>query len=98
MAPILGYKSIPRGTYYKGVIFEGMSSENPIFAYPVDLDKNEFKMELNSVLFTLRLNRSDKIKIGEFNVCLFDIIKGEFGEGLPQSYSESFVELRPKGA
>ena len=94
---ILGYKSIPRGTVYAGVIIEGTSFDQSVFAFPVDLDKNEFKVELNSVIFTLRLNRSNKIKFGEFNVCLFDVIKAEFGEGLPQSVSDSFVELKPKG-
>ena len=97
-APMLDYKSIPRGTIYNGVILEGTSFDQSVFAFPVDLDKNEFKVELNSVIFTLRLNRSNKIKTGEFYVCLFDVIKAEFGEGLQQSYSESFVELKPKGA
>ena len=91
------YNSIPRGTVYAGVIFEGTSFDQSVFAFPVDLDKNEFKMELDSVIFTLRLNRSNKIKTGEFNFCLFDVIKAEFGEGLQQSYSDSFVELKPKG-
>ena len=95
--PIIDYKTIPRGIVYNGVIFEGTSFDQPVFAFPVDLDKNEFKTELDSVIFTLRLNRSNKIKIGEFNVCLFNVIKAEFGEGLQQLYSESFVELKPKG-
>ena len=94
---VLTYNSIPRGTIYAGVIFEGTTFNQPVFAFPVDLDKNEFKMELNSVIYTLRLNRSKKIENNGVSFCLFDVIKGEFGEGLPESYSESFVELKPKG-
>ena len=33
----------------------------------------------------------------EISFCLFDVIKAQFGEGLPESYSESYVELKPKG-
>lgn len=95
--PIINYKTIPRGTIYEGVIFNGISSDLTVFAFPVDLDKNEFKMELNSVIFTLRLNRSKKIKENDLSFCLFDLIKAEFGEGLPHSYSELSVELKPKG-
>lgn len=95
---VFNYKSIPRGIFYAGVIFEGIQVEERVFAFPVDLDKKEFKVELNSVLFTLRLNRSKKIKIGNFRVCFFDTIKAEFGEGLLAPFSESFVELKPKGA
>ncbi len=95
--PITGYKTIPRCTVYTGAIFEGMQFDTYVIAFPVDLDKNEFKVELNSVIFTLRLNRSKKIKLEDFRICTFDVIKAEFGEGLQQSFSESFVELKPKG-
>ena len=92
------YKSIPRGTFYKGVILEGTSFDIPVFVFPVDLDKNEFKVELNSVIYTLRLNRYSRIEDDEtFRFCLFDLIKAQFGEGLPPLHSESYIELKPKG-
>lgn len=95
---IFGEKTIPRGIVYEGVIFGGVSVNQLVFAFPLDLDKKDFKVELDSVIFTLRLNRSNKIEYGNFRLCLFDVIKAQFGEGLPFSYSESFVELKPKGA
>lgn len=95
---ILGEKTIPRGIVYKGLIFGGVSVKQQAFAFPLDLDKKDFKVELDSVIFTLRLNRSKKIEYGSFRLCLFDVIKAQFGEGLPFSYSDSFVELKPKGA
>ena len=92
------YKSIPRGTFYKGIILNGTSFDIPVFVFPVDLDKNEFKVELNSVIYTLRLNRSNRIENDKnFRFCLFDLIKAQFGEGLPSLHSESYVELKPKG-
>lgn len=94
---ILGKKTIPRGIVYEGVIFEGASVNIFAFAFPVDLDKKDFKVEVDSVIFTLRLNRRNKIKYGDFRLCLFDVIKAQFGEGLPYLHSESFVELKPKG-
>ena len=95
---IFGVNSIPRTIAYRGVIFEGASFNYTVFAFPVDLDKKDFKIEVDSVIFTLRLNRSNKIEYGDFRLCLFDVIKAQFGEGLPFSYSDSFVELKPKGA
>lgn len=95
---ILGQKTIPRGNVYEGVIFKGVSFNELFFAFPLDLDKKDFKVELDSVIFTLRLNRSKKIEYDNFRLCLFDVIKAQFGEGLPFSYSDSFVELKPKGA
>ena len=91
------YKSIPRGTIYKGFIVEGTSFDMRVFVFPVDLDKNEFKVELNFVIYTLRLNRSNLSERGKFRYCFFDLIKAQFGEGLSSLHSESYVELKPKG-
>ena len=91
------YKSIPRGTIYKGFIVEGTSFDMRVFVFPVDLDKNEFKVELDSVIYTLRLNRYNTSERGKFRYCFFDLIKAQFGEGLPPLYSESYVELKRKG-
>lgn len=91
-------KTIPRGTFYNGIILEGTSFDIPVFVFPVDLDKNEFKVELNSVIYTFKLNRYNRIEnVEEFRFCLFNLIKAQFGEGLSPLHSESYVELKPKG-
>lgn len=91
--------SFPRGSYYAGVKMDDIKLPVEVFAFPVDLDKEDFEIWRNGIKFTLRLNRANKVQFYEFTYSKFDMIKAEFyGELLPAEKIDDYVELKPKGA
>ena len=95
----LEYISFPRASQYKGIKFGQETLEADIYAFPVDLDKEDFEIWLYGLKLTLHLNRDNKVdNYGEV-VSLFDIIKAEFyGQLLPAEQIDDYIELKPKGA
>lgn len=91
--------SFPRASNYKGIKFGQETLEGDIYAFPVDLDKEDFEIWINGIKFTLHLNRDNKVdNYGEV-VSLFEIIKAEFyGVLLPAEQIDDYIELKPKGA
>ena len=86
--------SFPRASIYKGVKFGQKTLHGDIFAFPVDLDKEDFEIWNNGIKFTLHLNRNNHNEPLSF----FDIIKVEFyGELLPAEQIDDYIELKPKG-
>ena len=87
--------SFPRVSIYKGAKFGQETFEGDIYAFPVDLDKEDFEVWNNGIKFTLHLNRDNHVEAISF----FDIIKAEFyGELLPAERIDDYIELKPKGA
>ena len=94
----LEYVSFPRASEYKGIKFGHKTREADTYAFPVDLDKEDFEAEINGLKLTLHLNRDNKVDNYDKVVSLFDIIKAEFyGELLPPEHIDDYVELKPKG-
>ena len=90
--------SFPRGRIYKGIKLGGFKIDSPVFAFPVDLDKEDFEIWKNGLKFTIRLNREFKLTEGFISAVYFDIIKAEFyGELLSPERIDDYVELKPKG-
>lgn len=90
--------SFPRGRIYKGLKLGGYKIDQPVFAFPVDLDKEDFEIWHKGLKFTVRLNRDTKITQGSISAVFFDIIKAEFyGELLPPERIDDYIELKPKG-
>lgn len=91
--------TFPRGCYYKGVKLGILNFDIKVFAFPVDLDKEDFEIWRNGIKFTLRLNRENKAKVDNGTYVKFDVIKAEFyGKLLPAETIDEYVELKPKGA
>lgn len=91
--------TFPRGCYYKGVKLGRGHVGIKVFAFPVDLDKEDFEIWRNGIKFTLRLNRENKFKDDDLTFVKFDVIKAEFyGKLLPAEIIDDYVELKPKGA
>ena len=89
--------SFPRGQLYKGLKIGEVTGNFNVFAFPVDLDKDDFEIWNNGIKYTVRLNR-DNISTGYYTWAFFDIIKAEFyGELLPAERIDDYVELKPKG-
>ena len=95
---VLATSSFPRASIYKGVKLGQQILDFDAFAFPVDLDKEDFEIGFNGLKFTLHLNRDNK-KVFEDEVQVyFDIIKVEFyGELLPAEQIDDYIELKPKG-
>ena len=90
--------SFPTGRIYKGFKLGAYEIDQPVFAFPVDLDKEDFEIWKNGIKFTLRLNRDFKYTQDFISFVIFDIIKAEFyGELLPAKRIDDYVELKPKG-
>lgn len=90
--------SFPRASIYKGIKFGQVNLDAEVFAFPVDLDKEDFEVWFNGVKYTLHLNRNNKVDNDGIIFSLFDIIKAEFyGELLPAEQIDDYVELKPKG-
>ena len=90
--------SFPRGRIYKGLKLGGYKIDQPVFAFPVDLDKEDFEIWKNGIKFTVRLNRDTKVTYDFISVVYFDIIKAEFyGELLSPERIDDYIELKPKG-
>ena len=90
--------SFPRASFYNGIKFGQETSNRYGYAFPVDLDKEDFEVWRNGIKFTLHLNRDNKVdKYGKV-VSYFDIIKAEFyGKLLKLKMIDDYVELKPKG-
>lgn len=94
-----GVISFPRGSYYAGAKLDDIKVPMELFAFPVDLDKEDFEIWNNGIKFTLRLNRDNKGQFESFTYAKFDMIKAEFyGKLLPAELIDDYVELKPKGA
>ena len=94
----LEYISFPRASKYKGIKFGQETIEGDTYAFPVDLDKEDFEIWLYGIKLTLHLNRDNKVNIDRKVVSLFDIIKAEFyGQLLIPEEIDDYVELKPKG-
>ena len=94
----LEYVSFPRASEYKGIKFGQRTLEADIYAFPVDLDKEDFEIWFYGIKLTLRLNRDKKVDNNGEVESLFDIIKAEFyGELLPAEEIDDYIELKPKG-
>ena len=94
----LEYISFPRASEHKGIKFGQETLEGDIYAFPVDLDKEDFEIWLYGIKLTLHLNRDNKVYNYDNVVSLFDIIKAEFyGELLPPEHIDDYVELKLKG-
>ena len=94
----LEYISFPRASNYKGIKFGQEISEGDTYAFPVDLDKEDFEIWLNGIKLTLHLNRDNKVDNYGVVVSLFDIIKDEFyGQLLIAEEIDDYIELKPKG-
>ena len=94
----LEYVSFPRASNYKGIKFGQETLEADIYAFPVDLDKEDFEIWLNGIKLTLHLNRDNKVDKYGTVVSLFDVIKAEFyGILLIAEEIDDYVELKPKG-
>ena len=90
--------SFPRGSIYKGIKFGQTILDKEAFAFPVDLDKEDFDIWVNGMKFTLHLNRDNKEVYEDEVQVYFDIIKAEFyGELLPTENIDDYIELKPKG-
>lgn len=93
-----GAISFPRGCYYKGLKTGAITLDLRLFAFPLDLDKEDFEIWRNGIKFTLHLNRENKVKIPPVIYNCFDIIKAEFyGELLPAENIDDYLKLKPKG-
>ena len=91
--------SFPRGQSYKGLKIGEITELYPLFAFPVDLDKEDFEIWINGIKFTVRLNRDNIAMGGTYTWAYFDIIKAEFyGKLLPAEQIDDYIELKPKGA
>ena len=91
--------SFPRASIYKGIKFGQTILGKESFAFPVDLDKEDFDVWVNGIKLTLHLNRDNKLVNKHEVLTFFDIIKAEFyGELLPAERIDDYVELKPKGA
>ena len=91
--------SSPRASIYKGIKFGQTILDKESFAFPVDLDKEDFDVGLYGIKLTLHLNRDNKLVNKHEVLTFFDIIKAEFyGELLPVEQIDDYVELKPKGA
>lgn len=90
--------SFPRGYEYEGIRIGKDLIWQSVFAYPVDLFKEDFEIWRNGIKYTVRLNLDNTQKIGEFTWAYFTIVKAEFyGELLPSEWKGDFIELKPKG-
>lgn len=90
--------SFPRASIYKGIKFGQTILDKEVFAFPIDLDKEDFEMWNNGIKFTLHLNRDNKLVNKHEVLTFFDIVKAEFyGELLPPEEIDDYVELKPKG-
>ena len=91
--------SFPRASIYKGIKLGQKTLDSEVFAFPVDLDKEDFEAEINGLKLTLHLNRDNKEVFDDEVQMYFDIIKAEFyGELLPAEHIDDYIELKPKGA
>lgn len=98
----LGDSSFPRGSFYKGYIYKDSLIDSPIFAFPDNLDEEDFEIWRNGIKFTLHLNTSKiytkDTPTGTDQYYGFDIIKAEFyGELLSPEKIDGYVELKKKG-
>ena len=98
----LGDSSFPRGSFYKGYIFKNSVTDSHIFAFPVNLEEEDFEIYRNGIKFTAHINTSRKYPIdtptGTNYYYGFDIIKAEFyGELLPPEEIDDYVELKSEG-
>ena len=94
---IFGF-SFPRAYTYKDVIINGANLGQSKYAFPVDLDKEDFEVWENGIKFTLHLNRDNKLDEEGWVFVFFEIIKAEFyGELLPTEELDDVIELKPKG-
>ena len=95
---ILDNSTFPRGCYYKGIKLDSLSIPTRVYAFPVDLDKEDFEIYRDGIKYTVRLNRKNKLDFGAVAYVYFDIIKAEFSGGLlPPEEIDDYVELKPKG-
>ena len=95
---LLVYGSFPRGSYYKGIKLGQKILDSEVFAFPVDLDKEDFELEINGLKLTLHLNRDNKEVFEDEVQIYFDIIKAEFyGKLLSPEQIDDYIELKPKG-
>ena len=90
--------SFPRGSVYQAAkIGQDIVYASP-FAFPVDLDKEDFDVWFSGMKFTLHLNRDKKVDVDGAIYIFLEIIKAEFyGELLPTEHIDDYVELKPKG-
>lgn len=98
----LGDSSFPRGSFYKGYIYKDSLIDSPIFAFPDNLNEEDFEIWRNSIKFTVHLNTSKiytkDTPTGTDEYYGFDIIKAEFyGELLSPEKIDGYVELKRKG-
>lgn len=98
----IGYQpdkySFPRGYEYECIRIGEDLIWQSVFAFPVDLDKEDFEVWRNGIKYTVRLNRNDTITRNNQTWALFDIIKAEFyGQLLPAEQIDDYIELKPKG-
>ena len=90
--------SFPRASIYKGVKLGQKTLDSEVFAFPLDLDKEDFEAEINGLKLTLHLNRDNKEVFDDEVQTYFDIIKAEFyGKLLPAEQIDDYIELKPKG-
>ena len=90
--------SFPRASIYKGVKLGQKTLDSEVFAFPVDLDKEDFEAGINGLKLTLHLNRDNKEVFEDEVKVYFDIIKAEFyGKLLPAEQIDDYIELKPKG-
>ena len=100
--PIVGNipysESFPRGQLYKGLKIGEVTDSQTLFAFPVDLYKEDFEIWNNGIKYTVRLNLDDIETVDNYTWAYFDIIKAEFyGELLPAEQIDDYIELKPKG-
>ena len=96
---IIYNSGFPRGCYYKGIKLDSLSMPIKVYAFPVDLDKEDFEIYRDGIKYTVRLNRKNKLDFGTVVYVYFDVIKAEFSGGLPQPEEiDDYIELKPKGA
>ena len=90
--------SFPRGYYYKGFEINSIKVPEEIYAFPVDLDTEDFEVWRNGIKFTIRLNRENKVEEGRVIYSNFDFVKAEFyGELLSTEKIDDYITLKPKG-
>ena len=90
--------SFPRGQSYKGFKIGEVTENFYVFAFPVDLYKEDFEIWTNGIKYTVRMNLDDIETVDNYTWAYFDIIKAEFyGELLPVEQIDDYIELKPKG-
>lgn len=90
--------SFPRGQLYKGLKIGEVTDSHTLFAFPVDLYKEDFEIWTNGIKYTVRPNLDNIETVYNYTWAYFDIIKAEFyGELLPAEKIDDYIELKPKG-